>query len=155
GDLAGPAEFRVIRIVRGALGNIQRFVDEAAVQLHHHRLRVSVADVGVGVMDEEDFLDHRKLELGAWGFKAGTRPKARGHPRGRGDPSFFARQAPRPGDGFPRPAGMTPWWGEVKARDIPVFDQNSARAMAIGVPMARFCEGPVNTPSLIGKTVSR
>ena len=58
GDLAGPTEFCVIGVVGGALGDIERLVDEAAVQFHHHRLRVGVADVGMAVMDEEDFVDH-------------------------------------------------------------------------------------------------
>ena len=61
GDLAGPAELGVLRIVGGALRDIERLVDEAPVQLHHHRLRMGVADVGVAVMDEEDFLDHGAL----------------------------------------------------------------------------------------------
>ncbi len=58
GDFAGPAELGVIGVVGGALGNIERLVDEAAVQFHHHRLRVGVPDVGMTMMHKENFVDH-------------------------------------------------------------------------------------------------
>ena len=58
GHLAGPAEAALVRPVGGLVGDVERFVDEAPMQLEDDRLRVGVADVGVGVMDEEDFADH-------------------------------------------------------------------------------------------------
>jgi hypothetical protein len=75
GDLAGPAEPGVIGVVGSALGDIERLVDEAAVQLHHHRLRVGVADVGVAVMDEEDFVDHGEV---CWTLGEKGRPPSEG-----------------------------------------------------------------------------
>ena len=61
GDLAGPAEAAVVRPVGGRVGDVERLVDEAAMQLEHDRLRMGVADVGVAVMDEEDFADHERF----------------------------------------------------------------------------------------------
>ena len=58
GHLAGPAEAALVRPVGGLVGDVERLVDEAPMQLEHHRLRMGVADVGMGVMDEEDFADH-------------------------------------------------------------------------------------------------
>ena len=65
GDLAGPAEPAVVGVVRGALGDVQRLVDEATMQFHHHRLRMGVADVGMAVVDEENFLDRHAVLEGA------------------------------------------------------------------------------------------
>ena len=61
GDFARPPEAAVVRPVGGGLGDVERFVDEAAMQLEHHRLRVGVADVRVRVMDKENFVDHEAL----------------------------------------------------------------------------------------------
>ena len=59
GHLAGPAEPALVRPVGRLLGDVERLIDEAAMQLEHDRLRMGVADIGVAVVDEEDFADHR------------------------------------------------------------------------------------------------
>ncbi len=58
--LAGPDGPRGGLPVLGALDLIQRVVQILAVELPDDGLVVSVADVGVGVMEEEDFTNHAR-----------------------------------------------------------------------------------------------
>jgi len=61
GHFARPAEAAVVGVVGGRLGDVERLVDETAMKLEDHRLRMRVADVRVRMMDEQDFVDHVRL----------------------------------------------------------------------------------------------
>lgn len=62
-DFDVPSEGAAIGAVGGRLGEIEPLLKEPPVQFQHGGLRVGVADIGVAMRNEVNFLDHSKPYL--------------------------------------------------------------------------------------------